>query len=320
MTDSPTRGHRFAQLVCGLLIIVLCIAFLRMSPARPSMANQYVTETNAGVGANSTDLPPSGDGATPSIGSTPGPALVDVATAGHPLDKVLRLAREALSRFDSTVDDYTGTVIKRERVAGTLGGESRMEFKIRNRKLEGDKLVRPMQVYLKFADPWLARGREVIWTENANDGKLIAHEGGLKNLVRVSLAPTDSLAMMGNKYPITEIGLGKLVEKLIEKGERDKLVGLCDVKVEEGFEVGGRRCQKVEVIHPTADSRFDFHIAQVFIDTERMIPLRYAAYMWPDKPGAPLPLEEEYTYVDVKVNVGLKDSDFDPDNPAYKFP
>lgn len=311
MTDSSTRGHRYAQFVCGLLVVLLCVAFLWKSPDLPSMADKMVTETRASAVPDE----------NASVGSTPAPAVVDSATSGaHPLDGVLRIARDALARFESTIDDYTGTVIKRERIAGKLGGEVRMEFKIRNAKKEGDKLVRPLQVYLKFADPWLARGREVIWAENANDGKLIAHEGGLKNLVRVSMAPTDSLAMMGNKYPITEIGLGKLIEKLIEKGERDKLVGPCEVKIEEGFEVGGRRCQRIEVTHPTPDARFDFHLAQIFIDSERMIPLRYAAYMWPEKPGSPPPLEEEYTYTDVQVNVGLKDSDFDPNNPAYKYP
>ncbi len=305
MSDTQPRGHRFARLVLICVVVLLCLAFLWKAPAAPTLADQLVTETRAAE----------------SVGSTPAPAVVEVATSDtHPLDPALRLAREALARFEATVDDYSGTIIKRERIAGSLGGESRMEFKIRTRKKEGDKLVRPLQVYLKFLDPWLSRGREVIWIENANEGKLVAHEGGLKNLVRVSLAPDDSLAMMGNKYPITEIGLAKLVEKLIEKGERDKKVGPCEVKIEEGFEVGGRRCRKIEVTHPTPDPQFDFHMAQIFIDTERMIPLRYAAYMWPEKPGAPPPLEEEYTYIDVRLNVGLKDSDFDPNNPAYKYP
>jgi hypothetical protein len=73
-------------------------------------------------------------------------------------------------------------------------------------------------------------------------------------------------------------------------------------------------------MHPEHDPRFDFHIAQIFIDEERMIPLRYAAFLWPEKPDDPPPLEEEYTYLNVRLNVGLKDSDFDPDNPAYNFP
>lgn len=242
-----------------------------------------------------------------------------VAADEHPLDPALRLAREALEKFQREVSDYTATMIKRERISGTLGGETRMEAKIRTRLVEGDKLVRPMSVYLKMLDPWLARGREVIWVENRNDGKLLAHEGGLKNLVHVSLAPTDRLAMMGNKYPITEIGLAKLMEKLIEKGERDKQVGPCEVTIRSGAEVAGRVCQLIEVKHPERDARFDFHIAQIYLDEERMIPLRYAAYLWPDSPDAAPPLEEEYTYVDVRLNVGLTDADFDPSNSAYQY-
>ncbi len=312
--NTPPRGKTYAQVFIIGVVLCLSLVFLRMSPSAPPMSDQLVRTSRTVSQAE-------GSATDDSVGSTLAPAVVEAGTSdSHPLDKALRIARDALTRFDTTVDDYTGTIIKRERVGGSLGGESRMEFKIRARKKEGDKLVRPLQVYLKFLDPWLSRGREVIWIENANEGKLIAHEGGLKNLVRVSLAPSDNLAMMGNKYPITEIGLGKLVEKLIEKGERDKKLGPCEVTIEDGFEVGGVPCQKIEVVHPQPDTRFDFHKAQIFIDTQRMIPLRYAAYMWPEKPGAPPPLEEEYTYVDVKLNVGLKDSDFDPDNPAYKYP
>lgn len=313
MTENRSRTyHRFCWLVCGLLVCVLCVAVLLMPTgnAETSLAASLVTGGPDGAS----------DAAT-SIGSEVSPAVVDGATDDtHALDPALRIARDALARFESTVDDYTGIIIKRERISGSLSGEARMEFKIRTRKREGDKVVRPLQVYLKFIDPWLSRGREVIWSETGNEGKLIAHEGGLKNVMRVSLAPNDSLAMMGNKYPITEIGMAKLIEKLIEKGERDKKIGPCQVKISDGFEVAGRKCQRIEVSHAQPDPRYDFHIAQIFIDTERQIPLRYAAYLWPDKPDSPPPLEEEYTYTDVRLNVGLKDIDFDPANPAYKYP
>jgi outer membrane lipoprotein-sorting protein len=73
------------------------------------------------------------------------------------------------------------------------------------------------------------------------------------------------------------------------------------------------------VTHPDKKPEFDFHVAQIFFDIERMIPLRYAAYMWPEDGGDP-PVEEEYTYLDVKLNVGLTDEDFNPDNKSYKFP
>jgi len=50
------------------------------------------------------------------------------------------------------------------------------------------------------------------------------------------------------------------------------------------------------------------------------IPLRYAAYFWPATPGSEeLPVLEEYTYLNVKLNVGLADADFNPNNPNYNF-
>ncbi len=239
----------------------------------------------------------------------------------HPLDPVLKLARKALAHIEENVDDYTGKLIKRERIKGTLGGEVQLEFKIQTkRKASEGRTARPLSAYLKFTEPWSARGREVIWIEGRNENKLFAHEGGFKNLMRVQLEPTSMLAMLDNKYPITEIGLTKLVEKLIEKGERDREVGPCEVQIIEGQTVGDRTCRLIQVTHPEPNAKFDFHIAQIFIDTERMIPLRYAAFMWPKKAGEEPPLEEEYTYLDVKLNVGLTDADFDPENPDYKFP
>ncbi len=41
------------------------------------------------------------------------------------------------------------------------------------------------------------------------------------------------------------------------------------------------------------------------------------AYTWPEKPGDPPQLEESYTYVNLKINNGYTDLDFDPENPAY---
>ncbi len=316
---------RFLWSTCILLVTVLTgVVLWEGSKGGPLYATGLVKGPGSSGSSNGSSSGTASGSATKSSSTEQVPLqsnLVEAVTGPHhELDPVLALARRALARFRSEVDDYTGVIVKRERIAGALGGETRMEMKIRTRRMEGEKLVRPIQVYLKMLDPWLARGREVIWVENRNEGKLVAHEGGLKNLVRVNLLPNDQLAMMGNKYPITEIGLEKLIEKLIEKGERDKLAGPCTVKTTEGFEVGGRPCLKIEVIHPNIDPRFDFHIAEIFMDTERLIPLRYAAFMWPPKPGDPPVLEEEYTYTDIRLNVGLKDSDFDPSNPSYKFP
>lgn len=237
----------------------------------------------------------------------------------HPLDPMIELARSILNDMEANLQDYTATLVKRERIGGRLGDEAKLAIKIRNRS-EKEDVARGLAIYMKFVSPKGSAGQEVIWVENENDNKLISHLTGFKNWRRIVVDPDGMLAMMGNKYPITEAGLNRLVEKLIEKGEEDRVKGPCKVDLIDGQKIGGRECQLIQVTHPTKSDQYDFHIAQIFIDTERKIPLRYAAFMWPESPGDEPPLEEEYTFLDVKVNVGLDDSVFDPDNPSYEFP
>lgn len=247
------------------------------------------------------------------------PSITEGTTSSHPLDAVLKIARDSLDRMHSEVVDYTGIMVKRERVSGKLSPEAKMQMKIIAANPKADPPI-PIHVYLKFEQPSSAKGREVIWIEGRNGNSLVAHEAGMLNLVRANLDPTGTLAMMGNKYPITEIGLENLVKTLIKKGERDRAFGDCQVEVEEGHEVDGHPCKMIRVTHPEKRDGFDFHIAEVLFDSDRMLPLRYASYLWPSKAGDEPPLEEEYTFLDLKINVGLTEADFDPNNKAYNYP
>jgi hypothetical protein len=49
------------------------------------------------------------------------------------------------------------------------------------------------------------------------------------------------------------------------------------------------------------------------------IPVRYAAYNWPEQEGGQGVLIEEYTFRNIQLNVGLTDADFDFHNPHYGF-
>ncbi len=231
---------------------------------------------------------------------------------------LIELAESMLENFRKHVRDYRAILVKRERISGSLAGEFRMEIKIRN---PTDEPSGPgLSAYLKFLEPKSSLGREVIWVENRNDGKLIAHEGGFLNLLRVKLEPDGSMAMMGNKYPITEIGLIRLLEKLIEKCDRGVDLSQCKIDIIEDQKVGDRVCRLFQVTQPRTVIGADFYIAQVFLDVERQVPLRYAAFLWPEKAGEAPPLEEEYTYLDLELNVGLTDDDFEPENDSYNYP
>lgn len=239
----------------------------------------------------------------------------------HPLDPALKIAYEGLENSRKNVRDYTATLVKRERINGTLTDQEFLATKIRNRKIENDVITTPFSVYMKFLKPKKKEGREVIFVEGRNDNKLYAHEvPGLRNIITVSLKPDGYMAMQDNRYPITEAGTENLMVRLIEKGQRDRNRDECEVQFFKGAKINGRVCTLLQVTHPVKREYFDFHVAQIFIDDELNVPLRYAAYVWPTTPGGKPVLEEEYTYMDMKINVGLTEDDFNPKNPLYKFP
>jgi len=250
----------------------------------------------------------------------PDKSPVTKQTKPHPLDPALKRAREGVAYIKKNVADYTATIVKHERVGDELQDPQVMFAKVRNSKVKDGEVVVPFSVYLKFLKPDSIKGREVIWVEGANDGKLIAHEAGLLGIKRFNLAPDGFIAMLGQRYPIHMIGIQNLVEELIVKGEKDLKHDECEVKFYKNAKVGKRVCTLIEVLHPVERDYFEFYRARIFIDDKLKVPVRYAAWSWPLEPGGQPQLIEEYTYLNLKLNVGLTDKDFDPDNGNYKFP
>jgi len=250
-------------------------------------------------------------GGLPQGNANAGDAQV-VAAATHPLDPALELAKRGLGNLRATIQDYSCTVVKRERIDGKLNDHEYMFAKIRHQ---------PFSVYLYFLAPDAVKGQEVIYVDGLNDGNMFAHAGsGVRAMVgTVSLKPQSMLAMQGNRYAITELGVENLARRLVEVAEHDRHFGECEVNFYPGAKVNGRVCTCVQVVHPVPRRNFRFHLARVFIDDEYTIPIRYEAYDWPQEAGGEPVLMEEYTYMNVKVNQGFTDADFDPRNASYKF-
>jgi len=237
----------------------------------------------------------------------------------HPLDPALRLAQRGLDHLDKDVVDYTATLVRRERIDGLLKEAEFSKIKVRNPRVDEQGNETPFSIYMGFTKPAVVNGRECIYVEGQNDNKLIAHEAGaIIGRITVHLDPDGSMAMKGNRYPIYMAGLRNLIVKLLEKGNRDRQRDECEVKFFKGAKIDGRTCTVMQVVHPEKRDYFDFHKVQIFIDDELQLPIRYASWSWPGADGKPV-LEEEYTYVNLKLNVGLTDMDFSPTNPEYNF-
>ncbi len=256
--------------------------------------------------------------ARPASSKLPGPE--SGATSSVPrLDAAINLAQQSLTHIQANVDDYTALFVSRCRVDGELQPLQFANVKIRNRKVQNGDLTTPLSVYMKFLKPENVQGREVIWVENRNDGKLIAHETGDGSLINVKLDPHGMIAMRGQRYPITDIGIENLVVKLIEMGQRVRPYGECEVQFYRDAKIGDAKCLMIQVTHPVQRDHFDFYQARVYFDESLKMPIRYESWSWPTKPGGEPVLEEEFTYLHLKLNTGLTDRDFDISHPAYGF-
>jgi hypothetical protein len=237
--------------------------------------------------------------------------MVAPVAAEHPLAPAIRLAKASLDHINVDIKDYTATMVKRERINGTLGEKESMLVKIRQQ---------PFSVYMRFIFPKRLDGQEVIYVAGKNDGKMLARGVGFKKMLgMVSLDPNGALAMQGQRYPITEIGFANLTKRLIEVAEHDAKYDECKVEFHDKATLNQRPCIGIIVTHPTPRPQFKFNVATIMLDTELNVPVYYSAREWPTKLGGAPELLEEYSYTNIKINQGLTDLDFDDKNPAYNF-
>ncbi len=226
-----------------------------------------------------------------------------------PIARALDVIAECQARY-RTVSDYTCTFFKRERVNGRLTGLHVMTMKVRRH---------PGSIYVKFQQP--GTGREAIYIAGRNGGKVLAHDVGLNKLLAGTLLldPTSARAMEDNRHPITEAGIGPLLETLATRWALELDPNEAVVVFRDDALVGQQHCNVVEVTHPHRHHRYLHHKVRVYVDKSLGVPIRFEAYDWPKKADVPGELTEEYTYTQLRLNVGLREIDFDTANPAYSF-
>lgn len=219
--------------------------------------------------------------------------------------------------FVSSHAAYTCKLRKQEVVRGDLLAEQTMFLKCRHQ---------PFSVYLI----WLAgdTGREVIYIDGQNDGKIIAHDGGWKaRIPAFSLVPDQGLAMRDARYPVTTAGLVNFIDTMLKVHEADlgrKQDYTCEIIEDSEFE--NRPCRIFTTKYESADGSPVYRKSVTTLDKEWNLPLQSRHFEWP-RPGTELSEEEldeatlieAYSFEDLKLSQQLTDRDFDRTNPEYNF-
>jgi hypothetical protein len=239
-----------------------------------------------------------------------------VTSAHHPLLPVLQYARQEQAYLLQTVHDFTCRLVKRERIDGILQDYQHIDMLVREEVRESDRVVRPLCIFLRFVGPASVAGRRVLYVEGQNDGKMLVRNGGRHfDYVVAQLDPNGRTAQQESLVPITETGLNRVLQHMIEILERhmqaDPSGANTAVERLEGAKINKRPCSVVHIVHANRESGLEFHVANVFIDVELHVPVRVDFSDWPKRAGQTPPLLAEFTYTDLKLNVNLSDSAFD---------
>jgi hypothetical protein len=240
------------------------------------------------------------ESARPAAGQTQPKSAIALAI------ETARDSRDAIRKMPA----YTCTFSKQEQLKKGPPTRQTMALKFRRE---------PFSVYLKYVDP--NAGREVIYVEGRNNGKLHVHEAsGLASLIgTITLMPTCNEAMKDNKYPLTMIGMEKMLDGFIVEWEEAQKHSDTRVQHYPLAKIGETPCLMYEVTHPQQREPFKFHIGRVYFDKKTLLPIRAEHHAFPAKSGAEPQLVEEYSYIDVKPEASLAESDFDVKNEKYGF-
>jgi hypothetical protein len=202
------------------------------------------------------------------------------------------------------VTDYTARFMRRERVGGTLRPREEVLLKFQ----------RPGRIYLR----WVAgprQGREILFVKGRDEGKILVHEpGAVSGLFTYVMAPDSPRVLKESRHPVSEVGLGRLIELLVSNTRRARERGELTL-LDRGVAVeSGRRVRQVEGVLPRDPGKgYYCYRTIVTVDLEWELPVAATIFDWDDQVVA------EYAYRELRLNPGLRDSDFDPANPEYAF-
>ena len=230
------------------------------------------------------------------------PPIQQAKVVAGPLDEPLAMLREGQRTF-ATVKDYTCTLQSRENVRGVLLDENVMLLKMR---------TQPYSVYMRWLSPKSSAGQEVCFVAGKNNNKMRVRSTrlGTKVFGFQSIDTNDPRVMDHSRHSIVEAGIGNLIDQTIKHWEMENKLGKTQVKLAE-YKCNNRNALRVETIRPERIQGFYSFRSVLYIDLETKLPLRSEAYDWPRQGGpADGELLEMFSYIDLRLNVGLTEQDF----------
>lgn len=229
------------------------------------------------------------------------------------LNRVIATLEDGISRLQK-VPSYTFVFTRQERIDGELRDEQKMEVKLRHA---------PFSVYMK----WLSgdKGRELLFAENENEGRMLVKLGGLKGrfIPTLKLDPMGDRAMSETRHPITCAGLVNLATEIIRNRKLDlEMEETPSCIIEENIMFADRPCIQVTIQHSDPKTSPLYRKAITVIDRELSLPVYVRNYTWPTDTMVDIETESLiscYSFEQIQTESRLAEAVWAGDNPDYRF-
>lgn len=276
------------------------------------------------------------------------PFATDPPSAAREPESVLE-GRAALERLVSFLDEgvgwlaslpgYSAVLCRQERIRDELRAPEEIRLKIRHE---------PFSVYMK----WTAGdvGRELLYVDGENDGRMLVRVGGWKSRLVPPLwiDPFGDRAADASRYPVTEAGLLAVARQLAVDRRNDLLrPDPVSCSLVPGRMWNDRPCWLAEVSFDRPGVCRNYRKSVVYVDRTWRVPLCIRNYEWPPtlaasvlsgaphlSPGAAdvdggactdvadldsLTLVESYDFRDFAPQRAFAPHDFDRNNDQYRL-
>lgn len=212
---------------------------------------------------------------------------------------------ERMEKSYANVYDYTALFRRRERI----GGEWLPE------EISFLKFQKPFKIYMRWVSG-PAEGREALYVEGANGNQVMIHEArSFSRFFAVLVDPGSRRILRESRYPFTEIGIGRLIERVGKDARRAWARGELRLVDHGKTKVMSRDVRQIEGVLPRdPGAGYSSYRMLLKIDEANGLPIQASLYDWDNV------IVGEYGYDELQLNPGLKEIDFDPSNPAYRFP
>lgn len=213
--------------------------------------------------------------------------------------KALATAKETYAK----TRDYSGYMVRQERIGGKLKDEQTAEIRVR---------TDPFCIYTLTLAPKALFNQELAYISGKKEDKVRAKPAGIAGVPGfVTVAADDGKANVDSKYTLTNTGIGAILKRVEAALDAEAAAKNTPQVIATDYKFNDRPCTRYEIFcdRPHA-KRFAARMV-VYIDTEWKLPVRFEAYDAPKGGEKTGELTECVSFVKLIFNAGLGDSVFD---------